>query len=186
MSQIPRRRRDPEARRAAIVSAAAELIMEVGVDAITHRMVAARAEVPLGATTQYFATLDELREQALQLLGSFLTKQVSQMKEVLITRGATSEVISELLLAELADARRMHADRAVVTAAVRDPRLRELTSGWVDQIVEILEPQYGRDRAIAVTIFIEGTMSRSFMTDDAIPKSTIRSALADLLGENRH
>ena len=60
MSDGTRRRRDPEARRREIVTAAAELIVEIGVDALTHRKVAARAGVPLGSTTQYFATLDDL------------------------------------------------------------------------------------------------------------------------------
>lgn len=59
MGEGARRRRDPEARRREIVTAAAELIVEVGAEAVTHRMVAARADVPLGATTQYFDTLDD-------------------------------------------------------------------------------------------------------------------------------
>ena len=43
MSDGTRRRRDPEARRREIITAAAELIVEIGVDALTHRKVAARA-----------------------------------------------------------------------------------------------------------------------------------------------
>ncbi len=68
MGDGSRRRRDPEARRREIVTAAAELIVEVGAEAVTHRKVAARAGVPLGATTQYFDTLDDLRSAAFRAL----------------------------------------------------------------------------------------------------------------------
>src|SRR5690606_8775685 len=48
------------ARREAIVRAAADLILREGPAAVTHRAVAARADVPLAATTYYFTGLDDL------------------------------------------------------------------------------------------------------------------------------
>jgi DNA-binding transcriptional regulator YbjK len=183
MSEPARRKRDPEARRAAIVAATAELITEVGVDAITHRMVAARADVPLGATTQYFATLDELRDAALQLLAAHMTERTNQMRDELAKQGASSAVITELVVEGLADARAMHVDRAIVTAAIHDPKLREMAAGWSEQIVEVLEPKYGRERACAATIFIDGILSRTMVTGSLISPNIIQAALADLLGE---
>lgn len=47
-------------RRDAIIAAAAALVLEVGPAAVTHRAIAARAEVPLAATTYYFDSLDDL------------------------------------------------------------------------------------------------------------------------------
>ena len=64
----PKTPRDPEGRKRAIVQAAAELIMELGISNITHRKIAERAGVPLGSTTQYFATLDDLRHAAIAFL----------------------------------------------------------------------------------------------------------------------
>lgn len=49
-----------EARRAALVEAAAELLTEQGFEGTSHRTIAARAGVPLAATTYYFASLEEL------------------------------------------------------------------------------------------------------------------------------
>lgn len=179
-----RRRRDPEARRTAIVTAAAELITEVGVDAITHRMVAARAEVPLGATTQYFATLDDLREAALGLLVSHVDAQMQRTRDTLAERGVSAATIAELTLSALADARALHADRAVVTAAVHDPRLRELAHGWSQQLIAILEQAYDRDHALAASVFLDGILWRSLITDDPLPHRIIESALAGILGEH--
>jgi TetR/AcrR family transcriptional regulator, regulator of biofilm formation and stress response len=56
-----------EARRDAILRAALAIIGERGPDAVTHRAVAERAGLPLSATTYWFASKDELLQQALLL-----------------------------------------------------------------------------------------------------------------------
>lgn len=55
-------------RRAQIVEAAAAYAMEHGISALSHRQAAAAANVPLGSTTYYFASLDELRAAAVERL----------------------------------------------------------------------------------------------------------------------
>jgi DNA-binding transcriptional regulator YbjK len=54
------------ARRSSIVEAAADLLTDGGPPAVTHRAVAARAGVPLGSTTYYFADRDELLAAAIE------------------------------------------------------------------------------------------------------------------------
>jgi DNA-binding transcriptional regulator YbjK len=54
------------ARHSAIVQAAADLLTDAGPPAVTHRAVAARAGVPLGSTTYYFADRDELVAAAIE------------------------------------------------------------------------------------------------------------------------
>ena len=49
-----------EARRQAIIEAAAALIRESGPSAVSHRAVAQRARCSLSATTYYFNGLDDL------------------------------------------------------------------------------------------------------------------------------
>ena len=55
--------RDPAGRRQAIIDAAANLIAREGSSKITNRRVAEEAGVPLGSTTQYFKSIDELRRE---------------------------------------------------------------------------------------------------------------------------
>ena len=57
---VPRRQARGTQRRDRIVTAAAELILRDGPAAVTHRSVAAQADVPLAATTYYFTGLDDL------------------------------------------------------------------------------------------------------------------------------
>lgn len=185
MSDLPRRRRDPEARRQAIVLAAAELIVEVGLDAITHRMVAARAGVPLGATTQYFDTLDDLRDAALQLLIAHVEAQIEGLREALDANGATPAVIAEYLSDAMADRPEIQADRAVVTTALHDPKLREIARTLSHELVVILEPAHGNDRARAAAVFIDGVLWHSQINDAPLPRHIIETALAGILGDDR-
>lgn len=183
MAEGARRRRDPEARRRAIVSATAELIVEVGADAVTHRMVAARADVPLGATTQYFATLDDLRAAAFRALADEVDDRLDGVRQTLADRGASPAVIAALVFASLDDAHAVQADRAVVTAAVHDPRLRELARHLADRLVDLLRPTYGEDRARAAMIFIDGVMWSTHIRDDRLEQSFIETALTRILGD---
>ncbi|WP_353116226.1 TetR family transcriptional regulator [Microbacterium sp.] len=183
MVDAARRRRDPEARRRAIVGAAAELIVEVGVDAITHRMVAARADVPLGATTQYFDTLDDLRAAALKTLVAQIDEQMAEVRAVVAEHGATPAVLARIVHDGLADAKSAEADRAVVTAAISDPQLRALARRWSSQLAGFFEAEHGDDRALAAAVFINGTIWQAHLDDAPLPARTIELALAGILGD---
>lgn len=182
MEEHARRRRDPEARRREIVTAAAELIVEVGADGITHRKVAARAAVPLGSTTQYFDTLDDLRSAALRALADEVDARLDGVRIALTQRGVSPGVIADLITESLDDARAVKADRAVVTAAVHDPRLRKLAQHLSEQLVAFLSPAYGVDRARAATIFIDGVMWSTQIRDTTIDHSFIEDTLTRILG----
>ncbi|QNA91647.1 MULTISPECIES: TetR/AcrR family transcriptional regulator [unclassified Microbacterium] len=184
MKQATRRRRNPEARRREIVAAASELIVEVGAEAVTHRKVAARAGVPLGATTQYFDTLDDLRGAAFRALADEVDARLDGVRQTLAERGDSPEVIAALVFESLDDHHALQADRAVVTAAVHDPRLRELARHLSDRLVELLEPSYGEDRARAAMIFIDGVMWSMQIRDTPLEQSFIETALARILGDS--
>ncbi|WP_314428088.1 TetR family transcriptional regulator [uncultured Microbacterium sp.] len=181
MGEGTRRRRDPEARRLEIVTAAAELIIEIGVDALTHRKVAARAEVPLGATTQYFATLDDLREAAIDALAAEIGARIDETRRAVVVEGVTPEGLARLVHKALTDARAIRADRAVVTAAVHDPRVRQFARLWSDEIVGFIAPVHGVDRARAAAVFIDGVLWHAQIHDEPLDEELIRDALAGIL-----
>lgn len=56
-------------RRARLLEAAADLLTEQGFARLSHRSVAERAGVPLGATTYYFSSREDLLQQAFDRLG---------------------------------------------------------------------------------------------------------------------
>lgn len=182
MTATLRRKRDPEGRRLAIIAAAAELIVEIGGDAITHRKVAARAGVPLGATTQYFDTLDDLRDAAVRHLSAEVDVQIELIRSTVTRGGASPKVLAEILHRGLTDAHAVRVDRAVATAAIHDPHLHGLARRWTAEIVSFLAPAHGEDRATSVAIFIDGVMWHALLNDAPLPQQLIESALAGLLG----
>ena len=73
------RKRDPERRRREIIDAAVEVIADVGTGRATHRAIAERAGVPLGSTTYYFPTLDDLVAAALERVAESSTRAARRL-----------------------------------------------------------------------------------------------------------
>lgn len=133
-------------RRTALIEAAADVLMEDGLAALSHRAVAARAQLPLASTTYYFASADDLRDEALQ--------------HVATTWAARAGAAVDALPATVDAA---HAARAVVTIigadiprgqmllmyeryldAGRHPRLRPVVTAWNARLTRLVQDVLAR------------------------------------------
>ena len=76
------RRYDPE-RRQRIIDAAIRIVELKGIAALSHRAVAAEADVPLGSTTYHFASLDDLLVAALRQVNSEPRSAMTHWEDVL-------------------------------------------------------------------------------------------------------
>ncbi|MGP9724311.1 TetR/AcrR family transcriptional regulator [Corynebacterium sp. AOP40-9SA-29] len=163
-------KRDPAGRRAAILDAAAELICEAGASCLTHRAVAARAHVAVGSTTQYFASIDDLRDEALQALADENDEALAEVAESLDGPGDVHETIARcagILHDFLADTRQVHASVAMTSTAMTDPSLRTLALQWSDQLTELLAGRFGRARAAAAVAYVDGLTVHAALHDGA-------------------
>lgn len=86
-----------EQRRTALVRAAADLLQGSGLEAVSHRAVAGRAGLPLGATTYYFADLTELRRAAVDALAEDDVARMAAAVEALPTRRRGAAVAARLI-----------------------------------------------------------------------------------------
>lgn len=123
-------RRQPRgaARRDAIVEAAAALVVEAGPSTLTHRTIAQRADVPLAATTYYFASLDDLVGAA----GTRLAERWAVHADAVLA-AVTAEVTAGL------------------TAEVRAELTAEVTAGATAGVAEVL----GRPGSVAAVLSLE-------------------------------
>lgn len=180
-------KRDPAGRRAAILDAAAELICEAGASCLTHRAVAARAHVAVGSTTQYFASIDDLRDEALQALADENDEALAEVAGILETlddSGAVEETIARcagILHDFLADPRQVHASLAMTSTAMTDPSLRTLALQWSDQLTDLLAGRFGRPRAAAAVAYVDGLTVHAALHDGATDTSSITAVLTALL-----
>lgn len=173
-------RRDPEGRRRAIVEAAAEIIVEPGAS-LTHRAVAARAGVALGSTTQYFASLDALREQALQFLAEEIDTELAKVAQELLPLADAPERCVAIIHDFLLDARQVRADIALMTAAMSDPSLRSLALRWSDRLTEILAAHVGIERATAIVLYTDGATMHAGLHDTPVTKEAMTTAIRALI-----
>jgi DNA-binding transcriptional regulator YbjK len=147
-SPVPTRgRRDPrgEQRRAELLDAAIYLIGAQGLDAVTHRAVAAEAGVPAASTSYYFRSKDDLIDEALHTLA---TREIARLRERREALGArvtdldeTTEALSAWIEEQLTDEGRvaMLAQYQLQLEAARRPEAREILQEWKEGTDELAE-----------------------------------------------
>ncbi|GAB2742580.1 TetR/AcrR family transcriptional regulator [Salinifilum aidingensis] len=180
-SSPQRARRDPRGRRRAIVEAAAELIVEQGAGELTHRGVASRAQVSLGATTYYFATLHELEVAALQHLGAEISGWVDGVRRELDACGGDPAALCEFLRTYLQDRGQVRADFALIASAVDDPELRPLGQIWFDGLVSALAEHTDPDAARAIAVFSDGAVVHALLHDEPLDTAFLHRTVAALM-----
>ncbi|GIE95740.1 TetR/AcrR family transcriptional regulator [Paractinoplanes rishiriensis] len=186
MSSLPgatrpaRRTRDPQARREALAAAVLEVIAENGIGRTTHRAVAARAELPLGATTYYFPTLDALIAAGLERAAAAQDADLQLWAERL---GGTTDLAGTLvaLTADyLADRQRAQIEYELCVAAARDVALRPLASQWLDGVHSLLEPRVGSAAARNISALLDGAMLQVLVTGSELDAEGLANAIRRL------
>lgn len=127
-----RRPRDPAGRRQAIVEAAERVIARQGLGGLSHRRVAAEANVPVGSTTYYFNDLDALREAALAHAANASADLLAQWRSDLDKDRDLAATLARLTTVYLADQDRYRTLNELYMAAAHRPELQRLARLWPD------------------------------------------------------
>lgn len=176
------RKRDPERRRQEILEAAAEIVVEQGAAALTHRAVAARSGLALGTMTRHFPSIDELRQAALQVLSDEIDQSLDEVEREIASADDPVERCVTLMYESLLDFRQVHASMALVNAATTDAGLRSLALRWTDRLTDILASHFGRERAAALEVFLDGALMHAALhhmpLDRAAVGRVVRAILA--------
>ncbi|MGB3697619.1 MAG: TetR family transcriptional regulator [Gordonia sp. (in: high G+C Gram-positive bacteria)] len=176
-------RQDPQARREAILEAAADLVVESGPNRLTHRRVAERAGVPLGSTTAYFTSIDDLRTQALEKLAAEIDADLAIVERGLADSQGSIETLVEQMHEYLTDGRKVAADVSLMSAAAFDPDLRELSLRWQNRLIEILTAYVGPDNALGLAVLADGVTVHAALHGTAISKTTLHTIVAPFMAQ---
>lgn len=174
--------RDPAGRKKAIEIAAAELIAREGTKKLTHRRVAEQAGVPLGSTTQYFASIDELRRAGLAVLARQVEEDYEGMFRDIRAHGGTAEAFADAFVAYLADADQVNADAAFVAAAVHDPAIRELHRNACEFAVAQCLPYMSEAQARVLVVYLDGLTMDACLLDNPASPDHVRFAVRAIMG----
>ena len=134
MATVEKATRD---RREQILEATLRVIGRDGREAVTHRAVAEEAGVPLGSTTYYFDSRDDLLGQALEHVARkeierhrMLGEELSKAKT---PRGLADLLVNELIF-EAEDRDAYIAEYELWLEAGRRPDLRSAATEWCDSV----------------------------------------------------
>jgi DNA-binding transcriptional regulator YbjK len=174
-------RRDPEARRQQIVTAAVRAIVEVGIGNVTHRRIAALAGVPLGSTTYYFPTLDDLIAAALREAIESVRAWLEEWAEELIVSRDLPATFVDLAQRYLADRERALLEYELFLAAARTPELRPVAQLCIDGLRGICARFAGPERGFALAALIDGHLMHALVTEEPLDVDGLRAGVSALV-----
>lgn len=179
-SQRRPRRYDPE-RRTRIAEAALRVIARDGLEGLTHRAVAAAADVPVGSTTYHFADKDELLLAAIDLAANRGAAELDTVFEACKPSDDLAGAIASwlrILLSEYEDELSLHYE--MFLAARRRPALRGREPLIPDSYL-MLRPYVDEPAARVLTDVIEGVLARSVVFGQPFDDKELRDRITRLL-----
>ncbi|QFQ96428.1 TetR family transcriptional regulator [Streptomyces phaeolivaceus] len=177
------RRYDPE-RRQRIIDAAIRVVGDKGIAGLSHRSVAAEADVPLGSTTYHFKTLDELLVATLRQADEGFAKTFADALGDPDTDPGTD------LAAELAalggqwfagDRTGLEVEYELYLAALRRPALRPVADEWGRAFADCLARRTDPVTARALVALIDGICLQVLLTGAPYDEEYAREVLARVI-----
>ncbi|MCQ6249034.1 TetR/AcrR family transcriptional regulator [Streptomyces malaysiensis] len=180
------RRYDPE-RRQRIIDAAITVVGERGIAALSHRAVAAAADVPLGSTTYHFATLDDLLVAALEQVNAEWLADVERWVREAPPEASPADAMAELMERMLqGDRDRLELEYELYLAALRRASVRPIVARYLDDTAELLARRTG-DLEVArqVGALFDGLLLQLLLTGRPFDRAEARGAFERVTGEGR-
>lgn len=175
------RRYDPD-RRERIIGAAIRVVGARGIAGLSHRSVAAEADVPLGSTTYHFKSLDDLLVAALRQANEGFARAVAD-SAALADPGADLAGALAALLGEFlgADRARAELEYELYLAALRRPALRPVAAEWCEAVAAGLSDRVDPATARALVAVMDGISLQVLLTgaeyDEAYAREILRRVL---------
>lgn len=181
-------------RLAVLRTAAADLLLEEGFHALTHRALSARSGVPLASTTHYFATADDLVVAATEELAARWLEHaravVASLPQRRTSATAAAQVLTEVVLGPAPTAAGLASFYERYMQAGRVPALRPLISGWNSELRSLVRQALERcgrpvtsSRAHLLLAVLDGLVVTAVAEGVQDPVATAVRPLARLLAE---
>ncbi|WP_169250823.1 TetR family transcriptional regulator [Brevibacterium sp. 'Marine'] len=168
-------------RRERIIAAALELILDDGVARVSHRAVAARADVPLGSMTYHFASIDEVITEAFRRLVDRLSGRYRAGLHEAATTAEAREAVVEIICGDtFASPREMAGIFELYSYGRSSPDSAELAASWMGISAAALTEHFTPDAAHAVDALIEGWTIHHHLDGKAPERELVRAAVTAL------
>jgi len=176
--RIDRRRRDR------IIKGALDVIADHGIEGLTHRRVASAASVPVGATTYYFSSLEDLLAAAMADLVERDVAGLRERFEDIPAGGSLAAALAEIVVDATGPGRR---NSVVVVelhaAALRRESLRQLAVAGEESWRRLLAPRVGELAAGTVSAAVAWLINGALLEEREVVPSDAEAVLRHVLHE---
>lgn len=169
-----RTRHNDPGRRQRIIDACLDVIAERGVNGVSHRIVAAAAQVPLGSMTYHFDGINDLLFQAF----SHYMRQAgrrfrSRLDAAADPKTACDAIVTTIVEDLLGSRRDAVINLELFAIAARDPSFRRITTQWMANSHEALCMHFDERTAYLLDDLIDGiTVQRALAWPTPSPEET--------------
>ncbi|MEU6475844.1 TetR family transcriptional regulator [Streptomyces sp. NPDC047017] len=175
------RRYDPDRRRR-IIDAAIRVAARDGLAGLSHRTVAAEADVPLGSTTYHFATLDDLLVAALRQASEGFAGVLAASGVLADADGDLAAGLARVLGQWLVgDRPGTELEYELYLAALRRPALRPVAAEWAEQTAALLAGRTDPVTARALLALMDGICLQVLLTGGSYDEEYAREALSRVI-----
>ncbi|MFE2074033.1 TetR/AcrR family transcriptional regulator [Streptomyces misionensis] len=176
------RRHDP-GRRQRIIDAAIRVAARDGLAGLSHRTVAAEADVPLGSTTYHFATLDELLVAALCQANEGFARVLDDSGVAAAPGTDLAAGLARVLGRWLGgDRPGAELEYELYLAALRRPALRPVAARWTEETVARLSTRVDPVTARTLVALMDGICLQVLLTGGSYDEEYAREALGRVIG----
>ncbi|MEU0135961.1 TetR family transcriptional regulator [Streptomyces sp. NPDC006296] len=176
------RRHDPE-RRERIIEAALRVVGARGIAGLSHRTVAAEADVPLGSTTYHFASLDELLVAALRRCNENFARTAREDPGLHDPAVPLADALTRLLGEWFSGGRGpVELEYELYLAALRRPALRPVASEWAEEMAALVAHRTDPATARALAALLDGICLQVLLTGGEFDPAYTREMLARVAG----
>ncbi|MDO0915853.1 TetR family transcriptional regulator [Streptomyces sp. DT2A-34] len=175
------RRYDPERRRR-IIDAAIRVVGEKGIAGLSHRAVAAEADVPLGSTTYHFKTLDDLMVAALRQASEGFAKVIASREGLEDPETDLATELAAWMGEWLAgDRTGVELEYELYLAALRRPALRPVAAEWAQDLADRLSRRTDAVTARALVALMDGICLQVLLAGGTYDEEYAREVLGRVI-----
>ena len=180
-----RSKRDPQGRRRAIAQAAAELLLFEGPKSVTHRSVAKKAQVPLGSTTQYFSSINELKRAGYDVISRGVERGYDELIAQSEKAKNDSEALAVCIYDYVTNIEEVRADMVLSAAAIKDEELRALLERNNERYEASLKQYMSDNQAKMISVFTNGLMFETGLFAHQFSEEFIVQAVETILTKSK-
>lgn len=161
------------------MDAALDVIASQGVAGISHRKVAAAADVPLGSMTYHFSGIDQLIHEAFTRFATSVSDQIGQRMLAAQTKDdALDALVAHIDDDLLGNRRDLVLTHELYTLAAHNDRYRILTTEWMKRSRSALERHFDPTTARILDALVEGLTIHRALDLDAVPAGLARRGVS--------